>query len=118
MLKLTARIFIVASRTIRFGVGPEKFRLSLPPVPARNHFIVRDVRIFINSRSRVGASPWHFLERGKGRANFLIGRFLMSDAATQSPRENRFTLLATRFHLVQSRSHRIYVKSLVSIELR
>jgi len=67
----------VASLTIHFGAGREKFRPSLPPVPARSDPIVRDVRFFINPRSRGGASPnltcskKRSLAKGRGsRADF------------------------------------------------
>src|SRR5262245_9635897 len=96
---------------IHVGTGREKFKLSLPPVQ-RVTIPSCGTSGFINSRSRGGASPWHVLDQTSGKG------FLLSTGATQCSRENRFTLLATRFHLVQSRSHRIYVNSLVSIELR
>ena len=64
MVKLTARIFIVAS-AISLRRRPGKVPPSLPPAPASNDPIVRDVRLFLNLRSRGRKSDRIFFRRVK-----------------------------------------------------
>jgi len=95
-VKSTVRIFIVASQ--QFTSAPVgKVQAYLFHRSSAQRSIVRDVKIFINPRSRGGASPWHFLDQTSGQR-------ILAEHGRRSPSgEKRDTLLSTRFRLVQSR---------------
>jgi hypothetical protein len=56
-------------------------------------------------------------KRKRERTNFLTTDSCRAPVQRSPSEEKRFTVLATRFHLVQSRMHRIFVNNLVSMEL-